>query len=1177
MIRNFKSFSGQIKLNFQSGFNIITGPNGSGKSNIIDAIQFVLGELASKRMRVPDFGGLIYDGAGETDIGKSQIAQVTIYFDNSDRGLASDRNQVSIGRKVDRQGKSDYYLNGKKTSRKIVLDLLQLAGITPGGYNIVQQGTATRLSDLTPSERMRALEDLIGIKEYDEKKSEAKIRLSEAERKIEIASARIDEVRKRVSELERQRNDALRYNHLNREEKRLTAVKLSYQINQLEEKISVINEQLRERQIEVTKLEEEKKQLREEREIARNRVEEFNREAAERGNTKLPMLKSDLVGKKTLRDNINNRLKEITIRISYLEKAIYDKQIELNQTDAEILERKKELDTLSQNYKALTSELELKKEDLQKTIDILQNSRSKTSENQKQLEDLTERLIPMQETLTGLEIEINLHKSTNSNLEEKIHEQENKKEEYEKTTQSLREKLDEFANIKAQEAENLEEMLSNLENQIDRQKSLRNTIENANLLAKQAETTITEFSAKRDLWKQIVVVEKALERIREIGEAGALEGYHGPVKSLIKINSTYQRAINSSAEGWMNAVVIDYIDVVTNCIDRLKKTKLGMTRFIPLDHLKKNESLPKINDERIVGPLLDFINCDEIYLPVAGMIWGDTYLVKDSDGAIKANTLGYRAVTIAGDIFEPKGGIMGGYYRRPPDYSKLVPTEESIDSLSKTIKSLRQKLKTRMTDLKASGGNLRGFSDYMEESKKRITRIDLDVAETNERLVKLEKTIVTVIDIINKYKGEQESNFNLILTLEERKQKIQQQLDDVKQEINLLKEIKPSDLTDLEIKQSSVQNEIINLQNQIRDIENSQSVQNGFVSRVLSIRLEEASEQLNKMKNEKQSLEQEHIQDQEQLVEIDREIEIIELDLNSLTDEVEATSNVMEQQQKTLRIINQRMEDLERRREVEDKRINQITLEVERLKLQGEQKLDELALNGFEDKISTLGIEFELIESRIQQIKTERNNIGAINQLALDQYNDYMLNYKNQSTRINELEEEKLGILKFIDEVEREKTDHFMTAFNEVCENFSTIFGKITGGGDGRLELQKPEDPFSGGVDLYLQFPGKPMRLGSGASGGERSVAAIAYLLAIQKFLRAPFYVFDEVDAHLDDLNTSRLSEVLKESAVDAQFLMISLKDVMVHNADRIYGVFSQGGKSRVLALPMKNRVESVI
>jgi chromosome segregation protein len=212
----------------------------------------------------------------------------------------------------------------------------------------------------------------------------------------------------------------------------------------------------------------------------------------------------------------------------------------------------------------------------------------------------------------------------------------------------------------------------------------------------------------------------------------------------------------------------------------------------------------------------------------------------------------------------------------------------------------------------------------------------------------------------------------------------------------------------------------------------------------------------------------------------------------------------------------------------------------------------------------------EQVERRLQSIESEKRSLGAINQLAIDHYPITMREYKQRSTRINGMEEEKQSILAFIDEIEKEKLEHFMSAYNIICENFSAIFSKLTGGGDGRLELQKPEDPFTGGVDLYVQFAGKPMRLASGASGGERSVAAIAYLLAIQRFLKAPFYLFDEIDAHLDDLNTSRLAEVLKENAADSQFMMISLKDVMVHNADRIYGVFAQHGKSKVLVLPVK-------
>ena len=1121
-------------------------------------------------MRVPDFSGLIYDGAGEQDQNKPLISQVTVYFDNSDRGLASDRSQVSIGRKVDREGKSDYYLNGKRTSRKAVLDLLHLAGITPGGYNIVLQGTATRLSDLAPSERMDALEDLIGIKEYDEKKAEAKGRLAEAERKIEVSAARIDEVRKRVTELERQRNDVIRFNHLAREEKRLIALKLSFQINQLEEKLGVLMTQMREREAEAAKLEEEKTQLREEREAARNRIEEFNREASERGNTRLPMLRSDLVSRQTLRTGINNRLREIETRRGQLGNLLAEKELEIKATEEEIAERRKSLESLQVSEGQLIGQLQTNRRELEGYTQTINNSRESAGENQRRSEELAENLIPMQESLSGIEIEINSHKTSINTMRDKVSDLEGRKLEYQKTVESLKAKLGEYASLKSQEAVRLEEMLGNIEDQIKRQRNLRSTIEKASDLAKEAETIITEFSAKRDLWRHIVIEERALERIKEIGEAGALTGYHGPLRSLIKVDLPNQRAVYSAAEGWINAVVVDDVAIALDCVDRLKKTKLGMTKFIPIDQLGKPEPLPDLAEDGVVGPVTQLIRCDEAYTPVVHLIWGDTYLVKDDSAALKVVAKGHRAVTLSGDVYEPGGGIKGGFYRRPPDYSKLIPTEESIDNLSKTIKDLRERLKTRMTELKSSGGSLRGFNSFMDGSKETMAKIDDEIADTNERIERIQKNIEQAEETITKFKAEAGREQGLITTLNDRKQRILQQIEETKREISRLREFKPSDVTDLEIKRASLSKFVSEQQEQLHKVQNEIAVQRSYIERILTLRLTEASEQRRRMLEEVKALEDEQIQSNQRVVEGNREIEALERVLDTVATEVEATSKVLDQHQKTLRMVNQRMEDLERRREAEDKRMNQLSLDIERLKLQCEQRLDELAVNGYEDKVDVAGVELERVESLLQLVRQEKNSIGAVNQLALDHYGEYMNNYKSQSTRINELEEEKAGILKFIEQVEKDKTEHFMVAFNEVCENFNSLFSRLTGGGDGRLELQKPEDPFSGGVDLYLQFPGKPMRLGSGASGGERSVAAIAYLLAIQKFLKAPFYLFDEIDAHLDDLNISRLAEVLKDNSNEAQFLVVSLKDVMVHKADRIYGVFAQGGRSRVLALPMK-------
>ena len=1171
VIKNFKSFGGEpIRLNFQPGFNIITGPNGSGKSNILDAVQFVLGELGSKRMRAPDLGGLIYDGAGEDQVGRAQVSQVSLYFNNTDRGLPVDRSTVSIGRKMDRNGKSSYFLNGKRTSRRQVVNLIEMAGITPGGYNIVLQGTATRLSDLTPQERMNSLEDLVGITEYDEKKASARVRLTEAERKIEVASARIEEIKKQVNELEKQRNNAITYNLLDKEERRLNAYRFSGQLDGLEAKLDEIQGQINGRQEEIKGLEEERERFVGERAEAQRRLDEFNKEAAERGNTRLPLLRSELVGKNTLRESLHGRLREIEQRKVALQTGILEKESEIEGSRIEISGRNTQLSELGEVEDELREELDGRRTELGEINLRIYSARETAEQNQRALEEFTESLMPMQESLTGIETDMNRHAIAAEAMEERIAGLEERRQSFLGRRQSLEDKLKEYESLKDEEAKKLEDMIKTVEEQVKHQRSIRSTIEGANKLAKDAETTITEFTAKKDLWRNVVTEEKALERIVEIGEAGAIDGYHGSFRSLLKIDLPLQRAVRSAGEGWINAVVVDDVGVAKENVERLKKTKLGMTHFIPLDKLRSPEELPRLKIEGVVGAVPELIRYDDVYAPAVYMVWGDTYVVEDADAAEKVAAEGYRAVTKSGDVFDAFGGIKGGYYRRPPDWSKLIPTDESISSLSTTIRALRDKLSSRMKELKSSGFDLRKFTQYMEDSQERVKRIDDDMKATRESIDRLDYSLKMLEENVEKTKAEMGNELRLKTVLEERKVKTLEQIEETKTRIAELREVKLSDVASLELDRNTVNHELGLLERRVADMENDRTIQSGFVDRILSLKITEAEQDIRRAREDIAALDAEVKEIEGQLAEVEKDLMEVDTVLREVTSEVEATSKVYELHQRTLRQINNRIESLDRRRAETERRVGNLTLDMEKVKLQAEQRLDELARLGFSDRIETDELGVEQVERRLGQIRNEKRSLGAINQLAVEHYGITMREYKQRSTRINGMEEEKKSILKFIDEIEREKQAHFMNAYDQICENFSEIFGRLTGGGDGQLELQKPEDPFSGGVDLYIQFPGKPMRLASGASGGERSVAAIAYLLAIQRFLKAPFYLFDEIDAHLDDLNTSRLAEVLKENAADGQFLMISLKDVMVHNADRIYGVFAQNGVSRVLSLPMR-------
>jgi len=1171
MVKNFKSFGGDpVKLNFQQGFNIITGPNGSGKSNILDAVQFVLGELGSKRMRAPDLAGLIYDGTGEDHEGRAQVSTVSLYFDNTDRGLPMDRTTVSIGRKLDRDGKSDYYLNGKKTSRRQVVEVLEMAGITPGGYNIVLQGTATRLSDLTSQERMTALEDLVGITEYDQKKADAKVKLGEAERKIEVAQAQIGEIRKKVNELEQQRNNALIFGLLEKEENQLAATRLSDQLNKMEQRLDELSGQVAEREAEVKRLDEERERLVSERSSAQQRLDEFSKEAAERGNTRLPMLRSNLVGKNSLRDSLNGRLHEIEQRKLALQATATEKQREIEGSRGEIASRNTKLAEIQELEASLRLELGEKQSELQALNASIQGARETAEQNQRLLEDLTESLIPMQESLSGVETEINKHLLAVEAVRERIGGLKEKEQGFLERREALMKSMADYEQLKAEEARKLEDMIQTVEDQIQRQRSIRSTIEGANQLAKEAETTITELTAKRDLWQHVVTEEKALERIREIGDAGAMEGYHGPLRSLVKIDLPLQRAVESAADGWINAVVVEDVETAKEHVERLRRTRLGMTRFIPLDQLREPEELPDLKIKGVVGPVPSLIRYEEVYAPAVHLLWGDTYVVEDAAAADMVVAEGYRAVTRAGDVYEPTGGIIGGFYRRPPDWSKLIPSEESISNLSTTIKDLRGKLSSRMKELRDSGFDLRKFTQYMEDSQERVKRIEDEVKSTQESVERLDYNLGQLRESMQRAEAEIENEKSLTQTLEERRQRTLNQIEETKTRIAQLREVKLSDVAGLELDRNTLNHELGLLERQLSELQSDRNIQGSFVERILALQISEAEADIQRAAEEMASLDGEAAEVGRQLSEIEADVGELKKMLSEVTSEVESTSKVYEQHQRTLRQYEHQVEQVGRRRIEVERRIGQLSLDKERVRLQAEQKLEELARIGFGDKVEVGELEPEQVERRLAQIRQEKRSLGAINQLAVEHYGITMTEYKQRSTRINGMEEEKQSILRFIEEVEREKQEHFMSAYNQIGENFSAIFSKLTGGGDGRLELQKPEDPFSGGVDLYIQFPGKPMRLASGASGGERSVAAIAYLLAIQRFLKAPFYLFDEIDAHLDDLNTSRLSEVLKENAADSQFLMISLKDVMVHNADRIYGVFAQNGRSRVLALPMR-------
>jgi len=222
-IFGFKSFGFKTtSVNFEPGLVSISGPNGSGKSNILDAIIFAMGENKARGMRAPNLRKLIHDIDGNRHGPK--LTRVKVQFDNSDRRIPVDSDLVTITRQMSDKGESDYHLDGKKINRNRLLDIFEMANADLGPLNAVQQGTVTRISEMTNEEKRKTIEDLIGLTAFDEKKAESIKQLTEADQRLEVAMAKMGEVKKQIDELEIERNLKLRHEFIGRELDRFRAI-----------------------------------------------------------------------------------------------------------------------------------------------------------------------------------------------------------------------------------------------------------------------------------------------------------------------------------------------------------------------------------------------------------------------------------------------------------------------------------------------------------------------------------------------------------------------------------------------------------------------------------------------------------------------------------------------------------------------------------------------------------------------------------------------------------------------------------------------------------------------------------------------------------------------------------------------------------------------------------------
>jgi len=1166
-LKGFKSFGPQtVKVNLDKGFTAITGPNGSGKTNIMDSLLFSLGELSTRRLRAENASKLIFHGSEKSGLEKSKMAKVIIQFDNADGLMPVDTTTVTIGREVYRNGQSVYRLNGRRISRTHIVEILSVAGISSASQNIIPQGTITRLTDITPPERRKIIEDLVGIGQYDAEKAGAEEKLRTADISIRTAMGRIDEVQKRLDDLERERNQLERSGFIQNEIKKFEAVKVSHDVTLLTKRSEEAEFQAEKAKGKVDKLRELRFNHRSKRREVEGEWRRLSSEVVEDGGSQVMKVQIRVGDLKSRLSELNSKISsgqaslESLKRVKENSKQQYETlRKEIHQNRLSVRRQRAEFLELQTLIAAKTVEHEALAQETAQLWGNLGDNSKKTREIEIQIEYHNKRL-------AFLRSEFSKGKTFIKASSGRLRELSARKDRFTTSLSEVETSLAELDKVQKEQKVQLKSLEKTIEKRQAQREAAEREISEAGKIANSAKEAVIEFATQRELAETVAAEEKALRSIEEMGDLGVIAGVYGRLRNLIKMDKSFKKALDASAIGWLDALVVRDIDSAFMCTETLRRMKLGRIKIIPLQGVTVPKPFQIPARDGIIGVASAFVRCDKSHASAATYVFGDTLVVTDDKTAFALSNQGYRAVTVNGDLYEP-GAFEGGYYRAPIDFSSIIPSEKAIKSLDEAVKALQ-------THLSQRGSDIESFEEEIAKSRIEITRLSEAIGTLDREMIRVKRSVKrTQISLkrVEKFRGRIEKEIEVekgkMGLFKSERDSIRKEIEKLQVDLgDLRRKTDVSHIQDLEVKRETVGEEANTLRQKLGSVQTEVSTLQSKFDNVLRVGYQNSKIQMSKLDQQQKKVEKE-------VTEAVQEREVLRTELSTQEkSRVELSNAVLSAREDSKKftsqidLIDAQLRSLDSEFEQAEQLYNQLQLSIQTSRLQLSQYQSQLKVLGYDKPLETTQKQVEEAQTSIQMMRFELDRIGAVNQLAIAHYAEQISRYRELSLRLNELEREKQAIVAFMDQIEAKKRKVFMDAFNKINSNLTKYFAKLTGGGSATLKLENPEEPFVGGIDMIVQFPDKPNIVVSGASGGERSVSAVSFIFALKDYSPASFYVFDEVDAHLDAFHTTKLADLFLDESEKTQFVVVTLKPEMVNKAQKVYGVYERNGVSAVIS-----------
>lgn len=1173
-LQGFKSFADKTVLEFFPGITTVIGPNGSGKSNISDAIRWVLGEQSMKSLRGTKTEDIIF--AGTQNRKSLGFAEVSMVIDNTDQKLPIEYNEVTVTRKIYRNGESGYYINKAPCRLKDILELFMDTGIGKDGYSIIGQGKIDEILSNKSEERRHIFEEAAGIVKYRVRKQESEKKLEQTKLNLLRINDIITEIEANIEPARIQSEKAKEFLRLRDELKSIEIGLFIHNINDYKTKIEeivnnqdIFNTQLIRENERLTNIQELKEELKEELDNITVQIEKMqnlgfeNDKKKEQLNSSINLNLEKISNNKGNFERLENEIKENAEKLAILEEEKNQKQDKKT--------------NLRDNKDKFEKELEEKEAELKKLTDKMSEKELEIESKKKTVEGNTDKKYEISNTISTLIANVENAETRKKAIKEEITSNISELDSSRMTKSEISQK---FAEIEAKRNK-IKNSLEKIEN---RKKEATDKLKNYDLKINQCES---EMRIKDSRLKFLVETEKEKEGyIRSVKsilqdcekDPNLKKGVNGVIANLISVPKEYEIAIEMSLGQAMQNIVTDTEEDAKKLVEHLRKFNLGRASFLPITSVKGKKLEQIKSNQGVIGIASDLVKFDKKYEDVILSLLGRTLVVDNMENAIsiaRKNSYGFKIVTLDGDILNPSGAISGGSINQKT--VNILGRSREIEDLKKQISSLQKQIEKLKTEKANYEKSIESTLKEAQDLEEQLKEVEIIYATENQKVVSIEEAVNKMELRLNKLREEEKSiNEQLQInteTQEELKTKIQV-LDEENNKLNEeIREFAEAN-KDTQKYADDLNFDITNLKISVSSFDESEASIDELVERInLDI------ENINKSTENKNEQKAKIIEDNAKLEEINSELAT---KIEELTKEVSNSGNKVEELKKERTSKNNKLLETEENVSGQIEKIDDLKEQINKgdiKKSKFEFELEQIVAKMWEEYEITPNDPGEYeepknvaeVQKRVSKLRSDMKNLGSVNIDSIEEYRKLKERYDFISEQRLDLETAISKLRKVISDMTDTMKTQFEERFKIINKNFSEVFTELFGGGKAELKLTDQDNILESGIEIEVQPPGKKLQNMMLLSGGERAFTAIALLFAILKINPAPFCVLDEIEAALDDVNVYRYAEYLKKFSCNSQFLVITHRKGTMEAANTVYGItMEENGISKLLSLDLK-------